>query len=204
MKVRELLGKATKLKKANKVKEAIKILEEAYTKGTFVSISEETDDYIDNPIYIRDLVRKAKYLQKIGKANEALQYLDKLIPAAVNAANRNFWYIQELSDLYNDKAIILMREKRFDEEFVMRMKSYCLDGILCKIKSNSKDKYLSERFIPIYENIVSPVEIEKYIERKIKKTSFEIDKKVIANKIIEIISLNFSPKKISNDLSELF
>ena len=74
MKVRDLLKKATKLKKENKVEEAIKVLDEAYKNGIYEPPSyemEEDEEYtdFDKLITLQDLVRKAKYLQEIGMEN---------------------------------------------------------------------------------------------------------------------------------------
>ena len=82
-KVRELLKKATKLKKQNKIEEAIRVLEEAYSVGeleparsysSFIVSSE-----LDNYYTIEDLVRKSKYLQTAGKIDESLAFLDQII-----------------------------------------------------------------------------------------------------------------------------
>ena len=65
MKVSALLKKANKLKKENKVEEAIKVLDEAYEKGIYQPSSfemEEDQKYTDsdNILSLQDLVRKAK------------------------------------------------------------------------------------------------------------------------------------------------
>ena len=123
MNVRTLLKKATSLKKQNKVEEAIKVLYQAYEIGIYEPPSTEidnVDDYIDEDklLVLADLVRKAKYLQEIGKIDEAIVYLDKLIEDTSNRANYNIWEIHELSDIHNHKAIVLKKEKRYNDEFI--------------------------------------------------------------------------------------
>ena len=81
MKVGDLLKKATKLKKENKVEEAIQVLDEAYKKGTYEPPShqmEEDEEYtdFDKLLTLQDLVRKAKYLQEISKR---LRFADLMI-----------------------------------------------------------------------------------------------------------------------------
>mgnify|MGYP003689168731 CR=1 FL=1 len=130
MKVRDLLKKATKLKKENKVEEAIQVLDEAYKKGIYEPPShqmEEDEEYtdFDKLLTLQDLVRKAKYLQEIGKIDESLTYLDELIKNTSSRANYSVWEIDELSNVHNHKAIVLKKEKRFNEEFIERLKS-CL------------------------------------------------------------------------------
>ena len=71
MNVRDLLKKATILRKENKIEDAIKVLNEAYKKGVYEPPShemEEGEEYtdFDKTITLQDLVRKAKYLQEIA------------------------------------------------------------------------------------------------------------------------------------------
>lgn len=121
MKVSNLLKKATKLKKENKVEEAIKVLDEAYKKGFYqpssmeLSLSEMKDIDSDNILSLQDLVRKAKYLQEIGKIDESLKYLDELIKSTSSRANYSIWEIDDLSSLHNHKAIVLKKE--WEEEY---------------------------------------------------------------------------------------
>ena len=121
MKVSDLLKKATKLKKENKVEEAIKVLDEAYKKGFYqpssmeLSLSEMKDIDSDNILSLQDLVRKAKYLQEIGKIDESLKYLDELIKSTSSRANYSIWEIDDLSSLHNHKAIVLKKE--WEEEY---------------------------------------------------------------------------------------
>ena len=118
MKVRDLLKKATKLKKENKVEEAIKVLDEAYNNGIYEPPSyemEEDEEYadFDKLLTLQDLVRKAKYLQEIGKIDESLKYLDELIKSTSSRANYSVWEIDELSNIHNHKAIVLKKEIKF-------------------------------------------------------------------------------------------
>ena len=164
MKVRDLLKKATKLKKENKVEEAIKILDEAYKNGIYEPPSyemEEDEEYtdFDKLLTLQDLVRKAKYLQEIGKIDESLKYLDELIKSTSSRANYSVWEIDELSNIHNHKAIVLKKEKRFNEEFIERLKSYCLRGISANLKSASKDKFLSKNFIPVLKRMLDPIKL---------------------------------------------
>ena len=96
MNVRDLLKKATKLKKENKIEDAIKTLDQAYKKGIYEPPSHEIsedEDYtdFDKLLSLQDIVRKAKYLQELGKIDEALNYLDELlsIPKDTNNIKQN-------------------------------------------------------------------------------------------------------------------
>ena len=109
-----------------------------------------------------ELVRKAKYLQEIGKIDESLKYLDELIKSTSSRANYSVWEIDELSNIHNHKAIVLKKEKRFNEEFIERLKSYCLRGISANLKSASKDKFLSKNFIPVLKHMLDPVKLLKF------------------------------------------
>ena len=123
MKVRDLLKKATKLKKENKIEEAIKILEEAYKKGVYEPSSHiiSVDDNIDLDLVLslQDIVRKAKYLQELGKINEALEYLDELIVNTSKRANYSIWEIQKV--LVGEKKIRSKQLHTNDPRILMKI-----------------------------------------------------------------------------------
>ena len=73
--------------------------------------------------------------------------LDQLIKSTSSRANYSIWEIDELSSLHNHKAIVLKKEKRFNEEFIERLKSYSLEGISANLKSASKDISFSKTFV---------------------------------------------------------
>ncbi len=224
MNVRDLLKKATKLKKENKVEEAIKVLDEAYKKGIYEPPSTEVeseDEYIDfdKLLTLEDLVRKAKYLQEVGKINQALNYLDELIVSTSKRANYSVWEIDELSKLHNHKAIVLKKEKRYDEEFVERVESYCLAGISLLIKSSEKPKLTGDEFTDelIIENNksikkkfgfelknkIDPKRLLKFVEDNLKKSNIKTDKREIVGFIQSVITQQFKTGKIGKEFKKL-
>ena len=224
MKVSDLLKKATKLKKENKVEEAIKVLDEAYKKGIYEPPSyemgedEEYTDF-DKLLTLQDLVRKAKYLQEVGKIDESLKYLDELIKSTSNRANYSVWEIDELSNLHNHKAIVLKKEKRFNEEFVERVESYCLAGISLLIKSSEKPKLTGDEFTDelIIENNksikkkfgfelknkIDPKRLLKFVEDNLKKSNIKTDKREIVGFIQSVITQQFKTDKIGKEFKKL-
>ena len=208
MKVRDLLKKATKLKKENKVEEAIKVLDEAYKNGIYEPPSyemEEDEEYtdFDKLLTLQDLVRKAKYLQEIGKIDESLKYLDELIKSTSSRANYSVWEIDELSNIHNHKAIVLKKEKRFNEEFIERLKSYCLRGISANLKSASKDKFLSKNFIPVLKHMLDPVKLLKFVEDNSKKTTIKFDKREVVGFAQLVINQQYKIDKIGIEFKKL-
>ena len=209
MKVRDLLKKATKLKKENKVEEAIKVLDEAYNNGIYEPPSyetEEDEEYadFDKLLTLQDLVRKAKYLQEIGKIDESLKYLDELIKSTSSRANYSVWEIDELSNIHNHKAIVLKKEKRFNEEFIEKLKSYCLRGISANLKSASKDKFLSKNFIPVLKHMLDPVKLLKFVEDNSKKTTtIKFDKREVVGFAQLVINQQYKTDKIGIEFKKL-
>ena len=209
MKVSDLLKKATKLKKENKIEEAIKVLDEAYKKGFYqpssmeLSLSEMKDIDYDNILSLQDLVRKAKYLQEIGKIDEALKYLDELIKSTSSRANYSIWEVDDLSSLHNHKAIVLKKEKRFNEEFIERLKSYSLKGISANLKSSSKDISLSKSFIPTLKHFLDPVKLLKFVEDNSKKTTIKFDKREVVRFVQLVINQQYKTDKIGIEFKKL-
>ena len=208
MKVSALLKKANKLKKENKVEEAIKVLDEAYEKGIYQPSSfemEEDQKYTDsdNILSLQDLVRKAKYLQVVGKIDEALKYLDQLIKSTSSRANYSIWEIDELSSLHNHKAIVLKKEKRFNEEFIERLKSYSLEGISANLKSASKDISFGKTFVPILKHYLDPVNLLKFVEDNSKKTTIKFDKREVVRFIQLVINQQYKTDKIGIEFKKL-
>jgi len=224
MKVGDLLKKATKLKKENKVEEAIQVLDEAYKKGIYEPPShqmEEDEDYtdFDKLLTLQDLVRKAKYLQEIGKIDASLTYLDDLIKNTSSRANYSVWEIDELSNVHNHKAIVLKKEKRFNEEFIERVKSYCLRGISLNIKTNKKPEKTGDNFTDEFnlknfnrnkktfsselKNLLDPIRLLKFVEDNSKKTQISFDKKEVVGFIQLVINNHYKTDKISIELKKL-
>ena len=224
MKVRDLLKKATKLKKENKVEEAIKVLDEAYKNGIYEPPSyemEEDEEYtdFDKLLTLQDLVRKAKYLQEIGKIDESLKYLDDLIKSTSSRANYSVWEIDELSNIHNHKAIVLKKEKRFNEEFIERIKSYCLRGISTNIKGNKKPSKTGDDFIDelklkdfkrnrkdwlfTLENLLDPKRLLKFVEDNSKKTSIKFDKREVVGFAQLVINQQYKTDKIGIEFKKL-
>ena len=175
-KVRELLKKATKLKKQNKIEEAIRVLEEAYSVGeleparsysSFIVSSE-----LDNYYTIEDLVRKSKYLQTAGKIDESLAFLDQIILETNKSAKNNIWEIFSLSSLYDYRSIILKKEKRYNEAFVSKIKYYCLDGIASFHRTGEEKK---EKVIEEVVQVRS--ELDQYQEDLKRKRQEQLDKR---------------------------
>jgi tetratricopeptide (TPR) repeat protein len=208
MKVSDLLKKATKLKKENKVEEAIKVLDEAYEKGIYQPSSfemKEDQKYtdLDNTLSLQDLVRKAKYLQEIGKIDESLKYLDDLIKPTSGRANYSIWEIDDLSSLHNHKAIVLKKEKRFNEEFIERLKSYSLEGISANLKSANKDISFSKSFVPILKHYLDPVKLLKFIEDNSKKTTIKFDKREVVRFVQLVINQQYKTDRIGIEFKKL-
>ncbi len=224
MNVRDLLKKATKLKKENKIEDAIKTLDQAYKKGIYEPPSHEIsedEDYtdFDKLLSLQDIVRKAKYLQELGKIDEALDYLDELIINTSKRANYSVWEIHELSDLYNHKAIILKKEKRYNEELIDRIKSYCLRGIAINIKSKDKPKKTGDDFIDklamknfksnrdkfLFElkNLLDPKRLLKFVEDNSKKSNLKFDKREVVGFIQLVINENYTNDKIGIEFKKI-
>ena len=206
--VRNLLKKATVLKKQNKIEEAIKILEQAYEVGIYEPPSTEVDDlddYIDEDklLVLADLVRKAKYLQEIDKIDEALLYLDKLIEDTSSRANYNIREIQELSNIHNHKAIVLKKEKRYNDEFIERVRSYCLRGIAVNLKANSNNKFLIENSQEELKNLLDPNRILKFVEDNSKKVSNKFEKKDVVGFIQVVINQKYKTDKIKLEFKKI-
>jgi len=208
MNARDLLKQATKLKKSGNIIEAIECLEKAYSVGDFESASSNSNDPyssdgLNNFYTIQDLVRKAKYLQQIGKFKEAITFVDNLIKETTKRTKNSVWEIFDLGKLFEHRAIILNKEKRFDESFVDRVKSYCIDGIATRlsapIKPKSKpnneydklklDLYNSDikRIQNIIMNKTNQKFILDYFNDDIKKISFKIDKYKLAAFVMKTI-----------------
>ena len=224
MNVKDLLKKATILRKENKIEDAIKVLNEAYKKGVYEPPShevEEGEEYtdFDNTITLQDLVRKAKYLQEIGKIDESLKYLDELIKSTSSRANYSVWEIDELSNLHNHKAIVLKKEKRYNEECIERIKSYCLRGISANIKANKKPKKTGDDFIDelnlkdfkrnrkiwLYtlEKLLNPIRLLKFVEDNSKKVTIKFDKRDVVGFIQVVINECYMNDKIATELKKM-
>ena len=192
-KVRELLKKATKLKKQNKIEEAIRVLEEAYSVGEFEParsygsfiVSSELDNYYT----IEDLVRKSKYLQTAGKIDESLAFLDQIILETNKRAKNNIWEIFSLSSLYDYRSIILKKEKRYNEAFVSKIKYYCLDGIASfhRIGEEKKEKNYSVERQKNIVNIVKTKTNGKFILEFINSNNKKVDLKYDQRQLVEFI-----------------
>ena len=85
-------------------------------------------------------MRKAKYLQQIGKFKEAITFVDNLIKETTKRTKNSVWEIFDLGKLFEHRAIILNKEKRFDESFIDRVKFYCIDGIATRLSAPIKPK----------------------------------------------------------------
>lgn len=207
MNVRDLLKKATQLKKEKNIEEAINMLDQAYSKGIYEPPSQFSDDCsdskLDQLLNINDLVRKAKYLQELGKFHDSIQYIDNLIEKTSNRANYSVWEIDELSELHNHKAIILKKEKKFNDEFVERMKSYCLSGISATIKSQSNDDFLKKRFQLIQKNYLKEEYIKKFILDNSKKTNIEFNFDQFIKTVQKVIKLEYKTEKIHSEFIKL-
>jgi len=207
MKMRNLLKQATQLKKEKNIEGAIKALDEAYSKGFYEPPSSFTEDLsesnFDLVLNINDLVRKAKYLQELGKFNESIIYLDNLIVNTSLRANYSVWEIDELSKLHNHKAIILKKEKKFNDEFVERMKSFCLSGISATIKSQSDDEFLKERFRKIQNDFLKVEFIKKFILDNSKKTKIEFNIDQFIMIVQKVIKLDYKTEKIHDEFIKL-
>lgn len=208
MKARDLLKQATKLKKNGNLIEAIKCLEKAYSVGDFESASSnnndpENNDALNNFYTIADLVRKSKYLQQIGKFKEAIIFIDNLIKETTKRTKNNVWEIFDLGKLLEHRAIILSKEKRFDECFADSVKSYCIDGIATRLSAPIKPKLeLTNEYdklkLDLYNSDIKRIKniimnktnqkfILDYFNDDLKKISFKIDKYKLAAFIMKTI-----------------
>ena len=208
MNARDLLKQATKLKKSGNTIEAIKCLEKSYSIGDFESASSNTNDPyssdgLNNFYTIQDLVRKSKYLQEIGKFKEAITFIDNLINETTKRTKNSVWEIFDLVKLLEHRAIILNKEKRFDESFVDKVKSYCLDGIATRLntpikpKSEPNNEYdklkldLYDSDFKRIQNIIMNKTNQKFIldffNGDLKKISFKIDKYKLAAFVMKTI-----------------
>jgi len=207
MNVKDLLKKATQLKKEKNIEEAIDMLDQAYSKGIYEPPSQFSDDFTDSKLdqllNINDLVRKAKYLQELGKFHDSIQYIDNLIEKTSNRANYSVWEIDELSELHNHKAIILKKEKKFNDEFVERIKSYCLSGISATIKSQSNDDFLKKRFLLIQKNYLKEESIKKFILDNSKKTKIDFNFEQFIKTVQKVIKLEYKTEKIHSEFIKL-
>ena len=158
---------------------------------------------LDNTLSLQDLVRKAKYLQEIGKIDESLKYLDDLIKSTSGRANYSIWEIDDLSSLHNHKAIVLKKEKRFNEEFIERLKSYSLEGISANLKSASKDISFSKSFVPILKHYLDPVKLLKFIEDNSKKTTIKFDKREVVRFVQLVINQQYKTDRIGIEFKKL-
>ncbi len=203
MKARELLKEATSLKKKGKIEEAIKILDKAFSIGDLErpstnSNSGENTEELNNFYTVEDLVRKAKYLQELGKINDALNFLDNLIDETTKKTRKNVWEIFELGKLFQHRAIILKKEKRFNESFVDRVKSYCIDGIATRLTIT---KYDAKRIKNIIINKTNQKFILDFFKKDLEKLSFKIDQFRLAGFIMKTIMFENNSDKILKDIN---
>ena len=221
--VRYLLKKATQLKKLKKIDEAINKLEEAYAIGSYSYPSEVTnsvnDEDLDNYITTEDLVRKAKYLQESGKFKEALIYLNELMENTSSRANKSVWEIFDLSKLYNHRAIILKKEKNFKEEFLDRIRSYCLDGVATRLSMPPKptgdtgDELFRLKFsnykndVKRIQNILisntNPKKLLKFIKDNSANINEKIDYNIIAAFMLKMIMFDTDTDQSLLELKKL-
>jgi len=203
MKARELLKEATSLKKKGKIEEAIKILDKAFLIGDLErpsndSNSGENNEEFNNFYTVEDLARKAKYLQELGKINDALNFLDNLINETIKKTRKNVWEIFELGKLFQHRAIILKKEKRFNESFVDRVKSYCIDGIATRL---TVTKFDANRIKNIIINKINQKFILDFFKKDLEKLSFKIDQFRLAGFIMKTIMFENNSDKILKDIN---
>lgn len=203
MKARELLKEAASLKKKGKIEEAIKILDKAFSIGDLERLSTnsnsvENTEELNNFYTVEDLVRKAKYLQELGKINDALNFLDNLIDETIKKTRKNVWEIFELGKLFQHRAIILKKEKRFNESFVDRVKSYCIDGIATRL---TVTKYDVKRIKNIIINKTNQKFILDFFKKDLEKLSFKIDQFRLAGFIMKTIMFENNSDKILKDIN---
>ena len=221
--VRELLKEATKLKKSGMIEQAIKSLEQAYNIGEYSYPSEvvEPDDDLDldNILTTEDLVRKSKYLQEVGKFDEALNYINNLILETSKRSKLSVWEIFDLSKLYNHRAIILKRDKKYKEEFVDRIKSYCLDGMATRLRMPIKpigdpeddlfklklESYKNDvkRIKTILVGLTENTKLIKFISSNSKKLDVKLDKNLIAAFMMRMIMMDIDAKKSLSEFDKL-
>ena len=203
MSPRDLLKQATKFKKEGKIQEAINSLEKAYETGVYEPSNVEVmpDEYVDfdKLIGIVDLVRKAKYLQELGKINDSLNYIDWLINEELPRSSNNGWVVLDLSELFNHKAIILKKEKRYNDEFIARVKSYCLAGISHNMNIDINPKSFKKKL----KTQIDPTNIEKFIDKMIKKVTLNFDKRQLTGLIQVIITQDFKINGFDNKFKKL-
>ena len=217
MNSRQFLKEATRLKKSGNILKAIECLEKAYTVGDFESASSNSNDPdnnegLNNFYTIEDLVRKAKYLQELGKIKESLNFLDNLIKETTRRTKNNVWEIFELGRLFQHRAIILKKEKKFNQAFIDIVKSYCIDGIATRLTAPVKpksqpeneydklklDSYKSDikRIQNIIANKTNQKFILDYLENDLKKISVKIDKYRLAAFIMKTIMFENDTSKV--------
>lgn len=203
MSPRDLLKQATKFKKEGKIQEAINSLEKAYKTGVYEPSNVEVtpEEYVesDKIIGIVDLVRKAKYLQELGKINDSLNYIDWLINEELPRSHNNGWVVLDLSELHNHKAIILKKEKRYNDEFIARVKSYCLAGISHNMNIDKDQKFFKKRL----KTQIDPTNIEKFIDKTIKKVTLNFDKRQLIGLIQVIITQDLKINGFDNQFKKL-
>jgi len=218
---RQLLKEATKFKKSGNILKAIECLEKAYSIGDFESPSSNTNDPEDsnslNNFYtIGDLVRKSKYLQDLGRSKESLIFLDNIIKETTKRTQKSVWEISELGKLLQHRAIILNKEKRFNEAFVDVVKSYCIDGIAIRLTApvkpksqpeNEYDKLKLDNYksdIKRIQNIIANKTNQKfildYLENDLKKISVKIDKYRLAAFIMKTIMFENDTSKVLKEV----
>lgn len=213
---RSLLKEATKLKKSKQTEKAIKVLEKAFDIGDYYYPSYlpnyKEDTNLDNVVTLDDLVRKAKYLQELGQFDEAISFIDELIDDTQKRVSESVWEIDELAKLHNHKSIILKKEKKYKEEFVNRIKSYCLDGIAMthkfpkkSDKSFSDDSYDREvkRIRSIVKNLSDHQNLMTFINKNLKKIKLTEDqKRQLAGFMMKMILLDHN-EEVYKSLKEL-
>ena len=213
---RSLLKEATKLKKSKQIEKAIKVLEKAYEIGEYDSPSKESsyseNQNLDNYFTLDDLVRKAKYLQELGQFDQAISFIDELIDDTQKRTRESVWEIDELSKLHHHKSIILKKEKKYKEEFVNRIKSYCLDGIAMTHKFPKKtDKSFSDgsydrevkRIRSIVKNLADHQNLMTFINKNLKKIKLTEDqKRQLAGFMMKMILLDHNDE-VYKSLKEL-
>ena len=213
---RALLKEATRLKKTKQIEKAIDLLNKAYEIGEYCYPSQNSQNdentNLDNYITIEDLIRKSKYLQEIGQFDQAISSINQLIKETSKRAKESVWEIDELSTLHHHKSIILKKEKKFKEEFINRIKSYCLDGIAItyKFPKKSGDTILGEsyerevkRIRNIVNNLTDHQNLMSFIEKNLKKIELnDNQKRQLAGFMMKMILLDHN-EEVYKSLKEL-
>ena len=185
MNCRDLLKQVTKLYKQKKIKEAIKILDKAYSVGEFEHPSQNASD-IDNFYTVTDLVRKAKYLNELGLYEDSISFVDSYIKKFNNFSQKNPWELYTLSELYNHRSIINKKSKHYNLAFIDKIKSFCLDGLANRYTSLI-DKFQFEMKSEVLKNITKVEFIKNFLFKNGKKTKLKYDEEALVAMIIKII-----------------